>query len=100
MDAGHSLWLVSGGLLPDTPAASVPGTDSFPLLPARCPIHLQGSSSAVTPPGSAQGPKWLPQSGVFPVALKIPILVGPRPWEPEPLHLDTNKIWHGDATLP
>lgn len=86
MEAGHSPWPVSGGLLPDTPAASVPQTDSFPSLPARCPIHLQGLSSAVTPPGSAQGLKRLLQSGVFPVALKIPVLLRPRPWEPKRLH--------------
>lgn len=47
MEAVHSPWPVSGGLWPDTPAASVPQTDSFPSLPARCSVHLQGSRSAV-----------------------------------------------------
>lgn len=47
MQAVHSPWPASGGLWPDTPAASVPQTDSFPSLPAHCPVHLQGSRSAV-----------------------------------------------------
>lgn len=100
MEAGHSPWPASEGLLPDTPAASVPQTDSSPSLPARCPIHLQGSSSAVTSPGSAQSPRSLPQSGVFPVACKIQILLRPWAWEPVRLRSDASTDWHRGAALP
>lgn len=64
MEAVHSPWPVSGGLWPDTPAASVPQTDSFPSLPARCPVHLQGVKISSHPhhlhraPNSSTSPRF------------------------------------------